>query len=624
MSLRHRRPGESTKVPVPIAVRAIREAIYREAGFSFGDGLPVTAAIGALFHRAVAGLLGADPSRNCHDLLANAEAARESWSEALRRHLYQSSIGPWIAENHVGLEPSTTELLVLWEAIGNFSAWAGGILWKARQELGWPASARDLIICEESLNHEFQDPTWTDSVLVTGVADSVWRVPGGRWCVVEYKLGRASPEADLAQACLYHQMLSGGAEGTLALVSFKPGLHEQLFRSGELKVAQERIRRLIGRLAGVAEPAPRSPLPAQPKSDEAHAQMAKTLLRTLEEFGAPATFNAPPITGPSFIRFFLAPARGVKSRALMGLARELQIRINLPNPPMMSVSEGSIAIDVERPDPEVLPFSEIRDQIPQGHPALGSARFPVGVDLHRRLVLADLSEPKHAHFLVAGTTGSGKSEWLRTAIAGLLLRNTPKTLQFLLIDPKRSAFNELRGSSFLFGGRVVYPDDQPATMAFEQLVDEMEQRYRVFHAAGVDSLSEYIAATSIPTPRIVCICDEYADLIRGTGRRDRETLEHQITRLGSKARAAGIHLIVATQEVRRETIRGSLDANLGARVGLRMGKDIESRLLLAQNGAENLRGNGDLLFKDIGEPIRLQAPFLSREEREILFGRGSI
>jgi len=612
-------------MPVPLPVHSVREAIYREAGFAFGEGLPITAALGALFHSAAAGLLGSDPSRNCHDLLADAEAAPESWSEALRQHLYRSSIGPWIAKNHAGLEPSTSELLVLWEAIRNFSVWAGRLLWKAHHELGWPASARDLITCEESLTHEFRDPAWTDSVLVTGVADSVWRVPGGGWCVVEYKLGRASPEADLAQACLYHQMLSGGsAEGTLALVNFKPELREKIFRPADLKATQEAIRRLIGRLAGVAGEARHNLRPAQPKSDEAHPEIAKTLLRTLEEFGAPATFNATPITGPSFIRFFVAPARGVKSRALMGLARELQIRINLANPPIMSVSGGSIAIDVVRPDPEVLLFSEIRDQIPHGDPTLGSTRFPVGVDLRRRLILADLSEPKHAHFLVAGTTGSGKSEWLRTAIGGLLLRNTPQTLKLLLIDPKRSAFNELRGSPFLFGGRVVYPDEQPAASAFEQLVDEMEERYRLFHESGVDSLSEYIAATKMARPRIVCICDEYADLIKGSGRQDRETVERQITRLGSKARAAGIHLIVATQEVRRETIRGSLDANLGARVGFRMGKDIESRLLLGQNGAENLRGNGDLLFKDIGEAIRLQAPFLPREEHESLFGRGSL
>jgi hypothetical protein len=613
-------------MPANLAVRTVREAIYREAGFVSGGGSPVTAALGSLFHSAAAGLLGNDPARNCHELLANAEATQESWIEALRRHLYRSSIGPCIAGNQAGLESSTSELMVLWEAIGNFSAWAGRILWKAHRDFGWPASARDMVTCEEALSLELRETGWTDSVLVTGVADSVWRVPGGGWCVVEYKLGRTSPEADLAQACLYHQMLSGGdGAGTLALVSFEPELRERLFQPGQLAKAQQRIRGLIGRLAGVSGQIPHSREPARPRSGgETHAEMARILLRTLEEFGAPAVFNAPPVTGPAFIRFSVSPARGVKSRALMSLARELQIRMNLSNAPIMSVSGGSIAIDVMRPDPEVVLFRDIRDQIPPGDALLGSTRFPIGVDLRRRLVLADLSEPKHAHFLVAGTTGSGKSEWLRTAIAGLLLGNSPKTLQLLPIDPKRSAFNELRGSHFLFEGGVVYPDEQPAAAVFERLVEEMEKRYRLFHEAGVDSLREYVIACGTPKPRIVCICDEYADLIKGSSRGDRETLERQFTRLGSKARAAGIHLIIATQEARRETIRGSLDANLPARVGLRMGKDIESRLLLGRNGAENLMGNGDLLFKDIGEPVRLQAPLLPKEERETLFGGGAL
>src|SRR6516162_2538300 len=153
-------------MPVPLAVHSVREAIYREAGFASGEGSPITAALGALFHSAASGLLGSDPSRQCHQIVSDAEAAPESWSEALRQHLYRSSIGPWIAKNHAGLEPSTSELLVLWEAIRNFSVWAGGLLWKAHRELGWPASARDLISCEESLSHEFRDPAWTDSVLV--------------------------------------------------------------------------------------------------------------------------------------------------------------------------------------------------------------------------------------------------------------------------------------------------------------------------------------------------------------------------------------------------------------------------------------------------------------------------
>lgn len=106
---------------------------------------------------------------------------------------------------------------------------------------------------------------------------------------------------------------------------------------------------------------------------------------------------------------------------------------------------------------------------------------------------------------------------------------------------------------------MVYPDEQPAAAIFERLVEEMEERYRIFHDAGADSLREYNGKSAASKPRIVCICDEYADLIKGSGRKDREALERQFTRLGSKARAAGIHLIIATQEARRETIRGFSD-----------------------------------------------------------------
>jgi DNA segregation ATPase FtsK/SpoIIIE, S-DNA-T family len=243
----------------------------------------------------------------------------------------------------------------------------------------------------------------------------------------------------------------------------------------------------------------------------------------------------------------------------------------------------------------------------------------VGIDLERKLVLADLSQPKHTHILVVGTTGSGKSEWLRMAMAGLMLSNTPETLRLVLIDPKRNAFNEAARSPFLWEGRIVYPDEHPVLETFEALVEEMEERYRLFQPQGVDDLAG-LAKKGVRRPRIVCICDEYADLLQGAGKQARPAIERQFTRLGAKARAAGIHLVIATQEARRETIRGSLDANLPARVGLRVNKDIESRLLLQENGAEKLLGHGDLLFKDIGAPVRLQAPLVSRDEREAIFG----
>jgi len=164
----------------------------------------------------------------------------------------------------------------------------------------------------------------------------------------------------------------------------------------------------------------------------------------------------------------------------------------------------------------------------------------------------------------------------------------------------------------------VFPDDQPVAEALNDLADEMDCRYRMFD--GADSFQQVVEKSERPLPRIVCVCDEYRDLIN-RNRQERKLIEAQICRLGAKARAAGIHLILATQEASRDTIKGPLDANIPARVGLKMGKDMESRMLLSQSGAENLLGHGDLLFRDIGLPRRLQAPLLSEANRAEIFGR---
>jgi DNA segregation ATPase FtsK/SpoIIIE-like protein len=142
----------------------------------------------------------------------------------------------------------------------------------------------------------------------------------------------------------------------------------------------------------------------------------------------------------------------------------------------------------------------------------------------------------------------------------------------------------------------------------------MERRYRLLGTTDSDTIVEHVRRTGTAVPRIVCVVDEYADLVRGD-REERRRIEEQVTRLGSKARAAGIHLILATQQPSREVIKGALDANIPARIGLRMERPIESRMLLNQSGAETLLGHGDLLFKDIGEPVRLQAALLGPDDR---------
>jgi DNA segregation ATPase FtsK/SpoIIIE-like protein len=205
-----------------------------------------------------------------------------------------------------------------------------------------------------------------------------------------------------------------------------------------------------------------------------------------------------------------------------------------------------------------------------------------------------------------GTAGSGKSIWLRAAIASLVETNTPSTLQLVLIDPKRNAFTAWRDSEYL-REPIIFPDEASAVSALHALIEEMEARYKRMAAADVDDLRELIRREGRTTPRIVCICDEYADLIEHGD--DRKMLEMAIARLGAKARAAGIHLILATQTPRRDIVSGTIKANLPTCVGLRVSSGAEARIIETP-GADLLLGHGDLILKTIGEPQRLQGAFL--------------
>jgi len=274
-----------------------------------------------------------------------------------------------------------------------------------------------------------------------------------------------------------------------------------------------------------------------------------------------------------------------------------------------------MVVDVERADREIVPFNSVRDQLPPLHQVAGCSKLPVGVDLETKLHFADLADSDNCHLLIAGITGSGKTEWLRMAIASLLLTNTPRTLRLVLIDPKRSSFTELGGSDFVWGGgKIIYPDQVSPVSTFNDLVDEMERRYRLFAQNGFENIRAYHASGK-ELPRIVCVCEEYSELLN-TGRKEIET---KIQRLGQKARSAGIHLILTVQQPSRDIVKGTLQVNVPARIGFRVNNPIESRMLLDREGAEELLGDGDLLFKDIGDPVRLQAPFLSAEERRRIF-----
>jgi DNA segregation ATPase FtsK/SpoIIIE, S-DNA-T family len=338
------------------------------------------------------------------------------------------------------------------------------------------------------------------------------------------------------------------------------------------------------------------------------------------------------------------PARDVKKKAITDRAAELQMQLQLEQAPFIDLAKGRLVIDVQRPDRQTVSFSSVCGQIPRSRDTgrhTGNSQIPLGVDLNGKLEFVDLASPNNPHLLVAGTSGSGKSEWLRMAVAGMIVSNTPETLRLVLIDPKRNAFSEMKGSRYLFGNKaLIYPPEDRAMDTLELLIEEMEDRYRRFSKESVSDLAEYLAKTgeshsqphnafavrpaqphdafAVRPPRIVCVCDEYADLI--ADRSARKEVEGAINRLGAKARAAGIHLIIATQHPDRNTVGGALKMNLGGRVCLRTTSHIQSNMIINQSGAERLLGKGDLFFLSVGEPMRLQAPYLSPEERAQIFG----
>lgn len=631
-------------MPINISVSRVRNEIMRLAGRddADSDASPSTRLLGRIFHDAFARLLGDEDRFNWKTALRGVPDDESQWCQRLIDHLYESLVGPAVRKEQVYLRQMTAQLIDFWQACRNMCAWIATLLWEARE-----TDAKRVIIFspEQETSVTLIEPGWTDSVVLSGIADLVVNIPeisrpdhlqklsdidtDSRfpWCVVEFKLGISCPEADLAQVCLYHQILAeqtGVSTGAMALIRFSPDKTERVFMPHEIGDAQKRLKNLVARLAGVLPdaPSPNAPIDQEKPITACRPDIlaqAERLVSIFREYGKTVRLDGEPIAGPTFIRTFIELGKKVKLKPVQEIDKEIQHRMQLAAPPIIAVSEGRVVVDFQRPDRQDVLFSGIRQQLPAMDPLRGSSRVIIGVDLSNKLRTVDLAEPENTHILIAGTTGSGKSEWIRTVLAGLLLTNTPDTLRLLLIDPKRDAFTELKGSPFLLNPHaLVYPDEQPVEHVLAELVEEMDRRYRIRQLTGTHPADGSAKPVKASFPRIVCVCDEYVDLINRNAQ-IRKQIESRIFRLGAKARSADIHLMIATQDPSRRVIGGTLDQNLPARVGLKVAKHIESTLLLGVKGAESLLGKGDLLFKNIGPPVRLQCPILSPEERWLIF-----
>jgi DNA segregation ATPase FtsK/SpoIIIE, S-DNA-T family len=635
---------------VQLSVADVRGALSRAAGGAAGGvGEPSTLLLGRLFHEVFADLVSTDAVRSGLKVVAEGGADTQRCHEQLLDHTWQRLLAPRLRRNAALLQTSTSQVLMLWKAAQNLVQWLGGVVSELIEQAPGVRGAWDqlgkALQAEVPLSCELREPGWSEAVRLVGFADSVLRVPNrDSFCAVELKLGRAAPVVDLGQAALYHLMLNRSSKArasALALMRFSPELTEQVVEMQALEAATARLLELIGRLAGVISdsappvtnsgpevpvPVPVSPAPpiievsGEERPPSPYAELGKRLVRAYREHGLGIELRSEPGVGPRFLRFDVRLTPGMRLEGLRKRTREVQHRLELKAEPMIVQESGRLYVDLERPDPDTILFSSIASELPPLDAMYGSAKVLIGVDAARRLRFADLGSAGRSHVLAAGTTGSGKSEWLRMMLASLIVCNTPDTLRIVTFDPKLAAFTDLERSPFLWkrGGYWVPGDGRSASELFQELIDEMETRYQLTRKSGADNLRAHVEKTGKPLPRIVCVCDEYFALV-SQNREEKAQIEQAVSLLGAKARAAGIHLVLATQQPSRAVISGAIQANLPCRVALALSSPIESNMILGASGAERLTGSGDLLYKDFGEPVRLQAPYLPEAERKRLF-----
>ena len=343
------------------------------------------------------------------------------------------------------------------------------------------------------------------------------------------------------------------------------------------------------------------------------AQNAMMLENVLSNFGITAkVVNA--TQGPTVTRYEIEPAPGVKVSRIVNLTDDIALNLAAQHIRMEAPIPGKSAIGIEVPNKtteavhlrDVLDCSDFKD-------ARGGIPVGLGKDIAGKPVITDLA--KMPHLLVAGTTGSGKSVCVNTLISSILFSRKPEEVKLLLIDPKMVALSIYNGIPHLMA--PVVTDMKKAAAVLRWAVREMEARYKAFAASGKRDIKSYNEAhPKAAMPLIVLIIDELADLMMTAP----DDIEESISRLAQMARAAGIHMVLATQRPSVNVITGSIKANVPSRISFAVGSQIDSRTILDMAGAEKLLGKGDMLFAPIGanKPIRVQGAFISDDEVEHL------
>ena len=348
-----------------------------------------------------------------------------------------------------------------------------------------------------------------------------------------------------------------------------------------------------------------------PESDEIDAgnekdikELIPILIRKLDAFGI-HTEAAGYIVGPTYSRIELNVLSNVQVKKIASIQQDLEMALKRKIRPLLPIKgKNLIGIEVENARRNIV---GLKETMLQKEPS-DNVDFIVGEDIEGKIISMNFKELPH--MLVGGSPGAGKTVFLHSIITSLLLRYSPDEVKLALIDFKRVEFNYYRDLPHLLSNRLIdeYSD---AYELLEELAKEMNRRYDLFYNAKVSDIDEYNKIATVRLPQIILVIDEYADMC-GSEYKDR--IQNVFIRLAQKARASGIHLIVATQRPSVSVISGVLKANLPTRVSFLVPTHVDSCNILDVSGAQSLTGKGDMLFGRIGSIERIQAPYISVDE----------
>ncbi|UFZ07961.1 PD-(D/E)XK nuclease family protein [Bradyrhizobium ontarionense] len=575
-------------------------------------------AMGVQFHKEVEKLVGWLTARG-----SLKTAARIDTVDALVDHVWTTSLQE--LTDKLFAAGRGEDAAAFTERMRHFCARLIALRQQTRSFENW----QDIFVGAEQDLARIAVPVGDGTVEIRGRVDAIRIHPERHLEVVDYKLSQgARQKADLVQLAIYAHLLPiwrPGCEFSGTLEYYLPEFQEVAVSPDELKdiftgMVAPVLQAMFAGKANISHPgtavaAPPAANPAPPAGPNPNA-LGTSVVDAFRSFNLTVEC-ADVIEGPQLIRLRLTPGPGVKVSSLANRAADLQVKLGLAEPPLIKAGKGFVILDLPRPDPKPC---LLKDALagPLAAALKSTVSFPIGIDVEGNPIVADFADPNTCHALVAGSTGSGNSEWLKAMVASMLLRGSPEQVKIALIDPKILTFSGVGGSPYLW--RPVATTLAEALRILRDAVKEMDARYQVLNGAGVVNLGDYIKSGKTDLPFLVLIFDEFADLILA-GRDDKKEFEALVARIAGKGRAAGIHLVLATQRPDRAVVTGLIKSNLPLKVCLKVANAVNAQIVLDEPGAESLFGKGDLLC-DLGRGlVRAQGLFIPQPEFLAALGR---